>query len=237
MIIVLQNSIIIYRPTYSPSLETPSPTPNPGIPVANVATNGTATSIGCTEDPENPPQLAIDGTTASYSCNGGSTFNKKGKIIALAAERGFEVKTDKLSIVTKLRVYANSNCKGCDPINYKIVGVSPDESRYLRRLDEIVISTGTLPWVGLEDVPRNPPDATIVSTFESGDDSLSYTEVTFDNEAAFDDYIVTFADVREDGNALVVGEVELVGVVYEPTNAPTAGPTRKPSGKPTGELL
>ena len=90
------------------------------------------------------------------------------------------------------------------------------------------MSFGNLPWIADENVPRNPPGVSIVSTFESGDDSLTFTEVIFENVLAFDTYAVRFAQNREEGTDLKVGEVELVGVVYEPTDSPTAGPTRSP---------
>lgn len=144
---------------------------------------------------------------------------------------------EKLSIVTKLRVYANDanvDCEGCDPVSYSIVGLSSDSS-YLRRLAETTIATGDLPWLGEQNVPRNPPNVSIASTFQSGDKSLSFTEVGFQNQLAFNDYVVTFPDNRQPGTSLVVGEVELVGIVYEPTSAPNSGPTSKPSQQPTSK--
>lgn len=231
--------VFMFRPTLAPTLETLepsySPTPDPGVPVANVATNGTATSIGCDVDPDAPPQLAIDGTTAVFSCGSTSTLSiKKMKKKGLLEEsKGFEVKTDDPSIVTKLRVYANIDCISCDPITYDIVGVSSDASSNLRRMTETSIASGTLPWSEDQDVPRNPPDVQVQSTFESGDKDLSFTEVEFTNDQPFSDYIVLFPENRELSSPLIVGEVELVGVVYNPTQAPTRGPTKQPTGKPT----
>jgi hypothetical protein len=214
-------SFCTYRPTMQPTVS------DPGVPVANVATNGTASAVGCSTS--NPPQLAIDGTTQTFACSGSSFSMKKA-----ATDKGFEVQTEKLSIITKLRVYANVDCEDCDPISYSIVGVSSNSS-YLRRLAETTIATGVLPWAGEENVPRNPPNVSIISSFQSGDTSLSFTEVEFQNQLAFNDYIVTFADNRQPGTDLIVGEVELVGILYEPTNAPTFGPTSKPSQQPTSK--
>ena len=246
-------SIPPFRPTFAPTLDTPepsvSPTPDPGVPVANVATNGTATSVGCDIDPEAPPQLAIDGTTAQFSCGsfGGGTFDIGGGTLSVKkmkkkgihphrglqdTNKGFEVQTEKPSIVTKLRVYANVDCISCDPISYEIIGIRPDATSNLRRMTETVIAGGSLPWSD-EFVPRNPPNVKVQSTFESGDEDLSYTEVEFENDQPFSDYVILFGAVREPSTPLIVGEVELVGVVYNPTQAPTMGPTKQPTVKPT----
>lgn len=202
-----------------------------------MATGGNATSLGgCAEDQQSPPENAIDGTTASFTCAssgalpftvGGATFHVASNKADTAEEsRGFQVKTEKLSVVTKLRVYSNTDCEGCDPVTYEIVGIDSD-------LVETASSSGNLPWISDENVPRNPPGVTIISSFESGDDSLTFTEVNFQNILAFDTYAVIFGQNREDGTDLKVGEVELVGVVYEPTESPTAGPTREPTESPT----
>jgi hypothetical protein len=166
------------------------------------------------------------------------------KKMKLDASKGFTVTTSKPSIVTKLRVYANTVCEGCDPITYKVVGIA--SSSYLRRLEETTLQEGNLPWINEKNVTRNPTNVTIVSTFQNPDKSLSYTQVVFANDKSFTEYAVTFDTNREAGTDLIVGEVELVGVVYESTDRPTAGPTKSPATvkptkdptvKPTGEFV
>lgn len=125
----------------------------------------------------------------------------------------------KKSVGKKLRVYANTNCTECNPVKYKVVGstsTSFDASMHSRMLQEFVIAEGTLPWIDNEDIPKNPLNTVIKSTYESGDNKLIYTEVEFlDNELVFETYLISFNENRGANTPLIVGEVELVGVVYE----------------------
>ena len=84
------------------------------------------------------------------------------------------------------------------------------------RVDEasewFVISEGDLPWRTGPYPDRNDQGLEIVSTYESGDDTHAYTEVTFEeNAAAFIHYKVQFPDSRNGGDALQFSEVELPG--------------------------
>ena len=118
------------------------------------------------------------------------------------------------------------------------------------RVDEasewFVISEGDLPWRTGPYPDRNDQGLEIVSTYESGDDTHAYTEVTFEeNAAAFIHYKVQFPDSRDGGQAVQFSEVELPGVVLpalvtptpppssEPTPLPTANPTNLPTSNPS----
>jgi hypothetical protein len=129
------------------------------------------------------------------------------------------VQNEKKSVSKKLRVYANTNCAECNPVKYKVVGSTSssfDASMHSRMLKEFVIAEGTLPWIDDEDVRKNPNNTLIESTYESGDNKLIYTEVDFlDNELVFEKYLISFDENRGANTPLIVGEVELVGVVYE----------------------
>jgi hypothetical protein len=165
-------------------------------------------------------------------------------------------------VVTKLRVYANQQCAACDPVKYRIVGtnellVDPNEI-HQRGLVDIIISEGVLPWIDEAPGRNSEAGVQIISSFESGDTSLNFTEIEFTNDAVYQNYIVLFDANRVAGSPLIVGEVELVGVVYEPTGeflmcaksvsrldnamlivffrksaSPTRAPTNKPTAKPT----
>lgn len=129
------------------------------------------------------------------------------------------MQNEKKSLVKKIRVYANTNCTGCDPVKYKVLGSRSNScgaSMHSRKLNVMLIAEGTLPWINDEVVPRNPVNTTIFSTYESGDNSQIYTEVEFlDNELVFENYIISFNENRGTNTPLIIGEVELVGVVYE----------------------
>lgn len=78
-----------------------------------------------------------------------------------------------------------------------------------------MITEGDLPWRYYDsNPPRNDKGLPIASTYESGDPDRSYTEVFFeDNTAAFLEYMIQFPEVRNGGDVLQFGELELPGLL------------------------
>jgi hypothetical protein len=132
------------------------------------------------------------------------------------------------SIVEKLRIYADDNCIECDAVQYMIQGWAENEW--------VLISSGDLPWKSVEP-PRNDAGVSIRnSTYDHGDESLSFTEITLNNTRAFSEYRLTFPETRNGSYTLVVAELELPGRTFEEreNDSPTASPSVKvSSSKPT----
>ena len=101
--------------------------------------------------------------------------------------------------------------------------------------DWVEISAGDLPWRYGDQPARNSRGLDISSTYQSGDVNLSYTEVTFDeNAAAFLHYKVQFPESRSGGVSIQFSEVELPGVVLpEGTLSPTTPPPTSAPVVPT----
>jgi hypothetical protein len=207
-------------PSSAPSLQ---PSQYGGEPTNSIGgSNTNVTSFGCQLN--SSANLILDGTTNEFICNDGFNSTTTRRILA---EKGFIITPNLTnpSVVEKLRVYADHNCSGCDPIEYLIEGWD-NEKKWM------LISTGDLPWI--DEVPdRNAEGQSIDnSSYEHGDEALSFTEVKFNNSIAFSQYRLTFPRTRNESFDLVVAEVELPGREFEeiPTSAPTDG---KVSSKPT----
>jgi hypothetical protein len=194
--------------------------------IANKAS--TVSSFGC---PSPPPDavvdLVFDGTTDEFVCDTSGSFNGGRSLEGTA----FFIEPTNPSIVEKLRIYANNDCSGCDPVEYTLKGWADQW---------VEISSGALPWKD-EDPPRNNETSKSIqdSTYEHGDDSLSYTEVTFENTIPYSQYLLAFPVTRDNSFGLAVAEAELPGVEFEPipTDAPVSPTSSKPptsrSKKPT----
>ena len=215
-----------YWPTYLPtSPPTYVPTNGGTISVANILDTATEIStFGCAPETEDDPwQNAFDGTTKMFACaRSGLPDDDIGMIVTPSHGQS--------SIIEGIRVYANEICVTCDPVAYKIEGRIDTSS------DWTIVSNGTFPWIDDDAVVRNPEDAVISSTYESGDDALSFSEATIANFMAYKDYRLTFTTRAP--APLMFGEVELVGKVQEGvTNNPTESPTASPVGIPEKVLF
>ena len=169
-------------PSQSPSTTSSSePSTQPsayrGEPTHNiVGSDSYLISDGCSSS--SLEDMIFDGSTDEFVCE--RALNSTFQIIVWP-------KLKNPSIVEKLRVYADHNCSQCDPVDYVIEGREGDSD------DWTVISSGDLPWV--DEVPlRNEEGISIDnSTYEHGDESLSFTEVIFESRVsiAVDAYCVS----------------------------------------------
>lgn len=216
------SSIPSNLPSSQPSIQ---PSKYAGEPTNSIGSLDTVVStFGCSSNSN--VNMIFDGTTNEYVCEGGDNSNSTRMLV----EQGFVISPNLTnpSIVEKLRVYADSSCSECDPVEFVLEGTSD------QNLDDDIewklISNGELPWVDDEDPARNGEDISILaSTYAHGDEALSFTEVTFNNSDAFVHYRLSFPRTRDDDFNLVVAEVELPGREFEeiPTNPPSSKPTRR----------
>eukprot|EP00985_Skeletonema_marinoi_P031822 scaffold37821_cov127-Skeletonema_marinoi.AAC.1 len=221
---------VTYSPTLSPTTAPPTnqPTNQPihlGEYVNTIfSTDATVSSVGC-DASSGVIMRAIDKNTDKFYC-----FRDGSEPTGITVQPSWD---GRKSVAKKLRVYAHNNCGDCD-------GRVDEASEWF------VISEGDLPWRTGPYPDRNDQGLEIVSTYESGDDTHAYTEVTFEeNAAAFIHYKVQFPDSRDGGQAVQFSEVELPGVVLpalvtptpppssEPTPLPTANPTNLPTSNPS----
>lgn len=223
--------------TESTSEPTPLPTvattqPPTGAPIPSVPVNGNlvnnvidvesaVTAFGCS-DGNNVLRRAFDGTTEKFFCTK----------TAGATEHGIVVTPSQASIVNSLRVYAHNNCPNCDAVTYRVEGRVDSGNAWVE------IGSGSLPW--FDTVPdRNSRWLDINSSYESGDTSLTFTEVSFpSNDQAFAEYKLSFDQTRDPNAAYVqFSEVELPGMLVggytAPPTAATSPPTPQPTGTPT----
>ena len=211
------------KPSQKPSSKpTNPPSSSGGLTNTVVDTNAEFTTFGC--DTTFVNSNIIDATTKQFTC----VLGDKERGIVMIPSNG------KLSIVDKIRVYAGvQECSDCDLVSYKIDGRLKDGDEW------VLLSSGGFPWSTDPDHLFNPVNTVIDSSYESGDTSLTFTEVEFSNSIAFKHYRVTFAQVRDESSSmLIIGELELPGKILgevQPTAKPTtAKPTKHPvTNKPT----
>ena len=124
-------------------------------------------SDGCSSS--SSEDMIFDGSTDGFVCE--RALNSSFQIIMWPKLRN-------PSIVEKIRVYADHNCSQCDPVDYVIEGRDGNFD------DWAVISSGDLPWI--DEVPlRNEEGISIYnSTYEHGDELLSFTEVIFEGKVS-----------------------------------------------------
>lgn len=205
---------------------TSRPTPISAMQVKNILyTDSEVASFGCAADSADfPASSSFDSNTKKYVCIKSTDEDEFGIVVSPSHQL--------LSIAEKIRVYASDDCYNCDPISGKI------EGRITSSNEWVVVSEGDFDWISLS---RNPADTAIASTYENGDASLNFVEVTMDNNQAYRDYKLTFSS-RFSTSPLMLAEVELVGLLIglSPTPKPTTPqPTPIPTPKPTipGALL
>jgi hypothetical protein len=239
-------SLSVTKNTREPTpLPTVATTPPPTYaPVTSIPVNGNLVNnvidkesaviaFGCIEG-DNVIRRAFDATTEKFFCT-----KTDG-----ATEHGIVVTPSQASIVKSLRVYAHNNCPNCDAVTYRVEGRVDSGDAWVE------IGGGSLPWV--DTVPdRNPRWLDINSSYESGDASLTFTEVLFPtNDQAFAEYKLSFHQTRDPNAAyLQFSEVELPGemvggftapptptaVTSQPTPQPTVV-TSQPTGNPTASV-
>lgn len=228
------SSSLIPTELYRPSA-TPSQSSNPSAPpsehtIAGDITNSilnpgtTVSSFGCSSSTP-AEDLIFDGTTKEFTCDEQDSLNPTRRI----TDQGFIITPNLAnpSIVEKLRVYAGHSCSDCDAVTYTIQGWAENEW--------VLISSDDLPWRS-EEPTRNDPGKSITnSTYDHGDEALTFTEIILNNSIAFSMYRLTFPETRNGAFSLVVAEVELPGRTFEitPSDLPTAQPSKLTPSKPT----
>ena len=109
---------------------------------------------------------------------------------------------------------------GCDAVSYIVEGRESPTSPW------VLIGSGDLDWK-LEAPPRTDRGLSVVSTYESGDTNLAFTEVFFaSNELILFEYRLTFPETRDPNSYLQFSELDLPGYVIWPD--PTTSPTQSP---------
>ena len=184
------------RLVFNPTAELP----DDGWLIDNIFTpESTITNFGCLR----PGKLGktFDGTTDKYFCDRtGLTDEAVGLIIS--PENG------QLSIVKKIRVYAQSNCKSCDIVAYIMEGRINATSPWVET------HRGDFSWktAGWNDasMARNPQGLQINSTYESGDTNLNFVEVTFHGHSEpYLEYKLAFETRTEDYSGLGWAAIEV----------------------------
>ena len=155
------------------------------------------TNYGCLNTHRN--KFSVDGLTTKYFCDRNGLDGSNGIIISPSHSL--------MSIAKKLRVYAQNNCKPCDPVSYVLHG-RVDSSSAL-----VDVAEGDFDWI--DSAPsRNGNGLQISSTYESGDINHSFTEVQLDtNNAAYLEYKLEFVSRVASYRYLQFGEVELPGLL------------------------
>lgn len=190
-------------PTPEPTLNPiPSPTPAPtdgvdGLAVNTIVYPATITSFGCSKVVRSGS--AVDPTTEKYVC---VQIHNEPTGFVMAPAHG------KHSIAKEMRLYTANNCPDCDCVEYKLEGRVDSASSWQE------IGSGNVPWTSTR---RNARGLNIISTFESGDDSLTYAAVDFPGSSvAYLDYKFTCIRTRgELVSKLMLGSLELAGYLLE----------------------
>ena len=101
------------------------------------------------------------------------------------------------------------------------------EGRTNSNSDWVQISQGDLPWKSAPSYPRN--DAVgydITSSFNSGDNNLVYTDISFENSPSIEymEYKITWTELRNPSElAWQLAEIEVPGLLGEAPTMPVLG--------------
>lgn len=171
--------------------------------VANILDAGTLVSdFGCSNSDPNHRPRAFDGTTEFFSC-------------MKAGEPGLILipEHSKMSVAEGLRIYSANSYETHDPVGFKLEGRSDSASAWT------LVGEGDLPWTS---TARNANGLPISSSYEAGDASLTFAEVSLSNAVEHNQYKLTFTATR-DPNAIYVqfAEVEFVGILYGDAGLPS----------------
>jgi hypothetical protein len=170
----------------------------------NPPLTSTVTSFGGADEAGLEGTFAIDDTYASFE-NRGSGPNAGAGFPPFGGPVGLVITPSQSTIVSGLRIYANENNSGRDPLDYKLEG-SNDGTTYT------VLSSGA---VNLP-LARNPIANTVGPVNFDGLPN-SVREFLFSNGVSYTSYRLTFSDIRNGGDVgesrIRVGEIELLGVV------------------------
>jgi len=169
-----------------------------------------------------------DGSTSNYYCPSIASTTSDGSSDGSDIPQ-FIINSNGNSIVTKIRIYASSSSLSIgsgaqgdyDPTSFTLEGLNPNTNIY-----QPIISSKSFNDEWVDRIPqRNIPNIQINSSYDSGDNNLIYTEVTFDNVELYSSYRLMFPSTRVYPNsdndsiyAVEVGGVELVGQLV-PENA------------------
>ena len=243
-----------------------------------------ASTVGCDgikDMGDNTVDKAFDGTTDKFACsrllplvksltgevnnNNNNNNNSNGEdggsesirqLQTTPPSAGFSLTPshNKLSIVEKIRIYANDNCASCDPISFLLEG----QYDFLSEWEEIY--SGDFLWssdtVG-DSIPRNGEGIVIDGGYDGGDVNLSFTEVEVEivtnknteggdeadgdstlPELMYRSYRITFQTRDAQSSELAMAEVQLVGkLLFEdyPSSFPSSSshPSATPSTVPS----
>lgn len=191
-----------HSPTLSPTESPIAAPPQGGVEINNILEVGSTFSDafgGCSTS----ANRAIDKTTEKYSC---SRTNGPG------SASGFSVTpaSGKMSVVKQFRLYSHNNCGNCDVVSYILEGRATTSSGWVE------IGSGDLPWKET-GAGRNSRGLPIVSTFESGDPNLVFTQISYpSNTASYSEYRVSFTETRDPTSSLLqFSELELAGYILD----------------------
>ena len=145
----------------------------------------------------------MDETTTKYTCAGFTSGIPAG--IEAVPSHG------QMSIVKGLRVFSTNTCSDCDPVAYILEGRVDASSTWVQ------IAGGDLPWkpTGGFYVGRNAQLLPINSSFEEGDTTHTFTEVSFaSNSASYLEYKLTITETRgATASNWAAAEFELPGLL------------------------
>lgn len=168
----------------------------------------TVTSFGC--ESGSAGNKATDESTNKFECV--RTAGVPSGLVIVPSHR-------RRSIAEGLRVYAQNNCPGCDPVSYTF------EGREKSDLDWVLISEGDLPWKTATPTRNSLQGLDISSTYTSGDSSFSFTEISFSDDTStlneYLEYKITWTATRGTQNLLQLAEVEVPGLLGEEPPMPT----------------
>lgn len=191
-----------HSPTLSPTESPIAAPPQGGVEINNILEVGSTFSDafgGCSTS----ANRAIDKKTEKYAC---SRPNGPG------SASGFSVTpaSGKMSVVKQFRLYSHNNCGNCDVVAYILEGRATTSSGWVE------IGSGDLPWKET-GAGRNSRGLPIVSTFESGDPNLVFTQVSYpSNAASYSEYRVSFTETRNPtASQLQFSELELAGYILD----------------------
>ena len=195
------------KPTLSPSLS-PSENPTTDLPddgeyVNTIFDAGSpVSSFGCSSTQTHRNKYAIDGTTGKFICDRNGYKDVPNGIIVSPSH-------SQMSIAKKLRIYAPNSRNNCDPVEFTLAGRVDSSSAW------VDIGEGDLghPWVD-QAQPRIDQWLDMTSTYGSGDDSRTFTEVEFhSNSEAYLEYKLSFVTRDVNQWAVMFAEVELPGML------------------------
>lgn len=183
-------------PTNQPITSQPVTSTPQGTPVANVVGKSSPVTVfGCTL--VTPSHRAVDANTDPFQCS--LSGGPAGVIISPYHYQ--------LSHVHGLRVYSSKHYPQFDPVSYVLEGRADSSSPWQ------MVSQGDFPWISQSSPGRNPSGNAINSSYESGDASRTYTEVSFpENNMAYLEYKIIFL-TRSSPTTLKFSEVELPGLI------------------------